>query len=198
MAQAQVRLWWLPVGAGGHVVIHTSRWWELRQARREHRPPQPLFHAALEVDAGTGTWVIEMAPAWGRHRSPRGVVATGPVGHRILAVSPLFRYEVRCWPGGVIDDLAYAAGGPVVFPLSPADAAALLRRTVQVPLHVWGTRMPGGDMWNSNSLASWLLEGSGIDAAELRPPEGGRAPGWAAGVQAARLPPATAPDQLQS
>lgn len=21
--------WWLPVGAGGHVVIHTSRWGEL-------------------------------------------------------------------------------------------------------------------------------------------------------------------------
>lgn len=198
MAPAQVRLWWLPVGAGGHVVIHTSRWWERWRAWREHRAPQPLFHAALEVDTGTVRWVVEMAPAWGRHPVPRGVVAVGPVGSRVLAASSLFRYEVRCWPDGIIDDLAYAAEPPVVFALSAAHAEALLRRTAQVPRLVWGARTPGGDMWNSNSLVAWLLQTAGIDAARLQPPGGGRAPGWAAGVEAARLPPAAPPDQLQS
>jgi hypothetical protein len=40
---AGVVLWWLPVGAGGHVVRHTSGWWELLDAFRAHRAPQPLF-----------------------------------------------------------------------------------------------------------------------------------------------------------
>ena len=40
-----------------------------------------------------------------------------------------------------------------------------------------------GDMWNSNSLASWLLTDAGLDrdVAAARPPLGGRAPGWATG-----------------
>lgn len=179
-----MRLWWLPVGAGGHLVIHTSRWWELWRAWREKREPQLLFHAALEVYAGSGKYVIEMAPAWGRHPSPRGVVATGPVGSRVLGASRLFRYEIRCWPDGIIDDLAYAPADPVVISLSRADAEALLRRTATAPLLVWGAPVPGGDMWNSNSLVAWLLEESGIDATKLHPPSG-RAPGWAAGIQAA-------------
>jgi len=57
-----IALWWLPVGAGGHVVRHTSRWWELLDAHRAHRRPQPLFHAALEVRTGESNHVIEMAP----------------------------------------------------------------------------------------------------------------------------------------
>src|SRR5215211_3800770 len=60
-----IALWWLPVGAGGHVVRHTSRWWELLDAHRAHRHPQPLFHAALEVRTGESNYVIEMAPNWG-------------------------------------------------------------------------------------------------------------------------------------
>jgi hypothetical protein len=43
-------------------------------------------------------------------------------------------------------------------------------------------------MWNSNSVVAWLLERSGHDA-DLRPPGGGRAPGWAAGVALARSEP---------
>ena len=37
--------------------------------------------------------------------------------------------------------------------------------------------------WNSNSLVSWLLR---ADVDSGRPPTGGRAPGWDAGVVAAR------------
>lgn len=185
MGRSEVKLWWLPVGAGGHVVIHTSRWWELWRSAREHRRPQPLFHAALEVTAGT-RYTIEMTPAWGQGSEPRGVVATGPVGAQRLGVLKLFRYEVRCWRDGVIPDLAYALEPPDLISLPAGDAGALLQRVPRVPCLVWGAKMPGGDMWNSNSLISWLLQTSGIDAAELHPPRGGRAPGWRAGIDAAR------------
>ena len=70
---AGAALWWLPVGAGGRVVVHTSGWWEWYRAWREHRRPAPLFHAALEVTAGDTRYVIEMAPAWGGPAGPRGV-----------------------------------------------------------------------------------------------------------------------------
>ncbi|MCC9192477.1 hypothetical protein LOC59_02255 [Arthrobacter sp. zg-Y916] len=186
MDTAQVRLWWLPVGAGGHLVVHTSRWWELWRALRERRRPRPLFHAALEVTASGSRYAIEMTPAWGQGTGPLGVVATGPVGLRSLGRLRLFRYEVRCWPNGVIPDLAFAPEPALVFNLDAAGAEALLARVPQVPLKVWGAKVPGGDMWNSNSLVSWLLQTSGFDAAALQPPQGGRAPGWLAGIDAAR------------
>ena len=42
-------------------------------------------------------------------------------------------------------------------------------------------------MWNSNSVISWLLALSGLDPDRLDPPTGGRAPGWKAGIVAARM-----------
>ena len=180
-------LWWLPVGAGGHVVIHTSRWWEALHARREHRPVRPLFHAALEVHSDATTrHVIEMAPAWGQNAAPHGVMMTGPVGLRWLGRFRLFRYEVRCWRSGTIPDRDLAPTPPTFFSLTPAGAQALLARVARVPRHTWGRDAFGtGDMWNSNSVISWLLHTAGIDAAELGPPAGGAAPGWAAGITAA-------------
>jgi hypothetical protein len=41
-------------------------------------------------------------------------------------------------------------------------------------------------MWNSNSLIAWLVVRSGLDAERIRPPAGGRAPGWHAGLVVAR------------
>jgi hypothetical protein len=41
-------------------------------------------------------------------------------------------------------------------------------------------------MWNSNSVIAWLLERTGLPAADLFPPAGGRAPGWKAGIAVAR------------
>lgn len=187
MNKAEIQLWWLPVGAGGHVVIHTSRWWEHWHALREGRSPRPLFHAALQILAPAGRYAVEMAPAWGRSAGGPGVVATGPVGLRLLGRFRLFRYEVRCWRGGVIPDLGYAPGPPVVFGMDSSDAAAMLARAPQVPRLVWGAKTSAGDMWNSNSLVSWLLQESGVDAAALFPPNGGRAPGWLAGIDAARV-----------
>jgi hypothetical protein len=37
-------------------------------------------------------------------------------------------------------------------------------------------------MWNSNSVVSWLLRRGDLDTAPIRPPPGGRAPGWDAGL----------------
>jgi hypothetical protein len=39
-----------------------------------------------------------------------------------------------------------------------------------------------GEMWNFNSLVSWLLVRSGHDFTVLTPPAGGRGPGWSAGL----------------
>jgi hypothetical protein len=41
-------------------------------------------------------------------------------------------------------------------------------------------------MWNSNSLIAWLVAGTGLDSDSIRPPVGGRAPGWNAGLVVAR------------
>jgi hypothetical protein len=33
-------------------------------------------------------------------------------------------------------------------------------------------------MWNSNSVAAWLIAKAGLPTGRLCPPAGGRAPGW--------------------
>lgn len=181
-------LWWLPVGAGGHVVIHTSRWWELADASAHRRRPQPLFHAALELFVDGHRDIIEMAPAWGTTSRDGGVVATGPVGARALGRTRFFRYEVRCWRNGILPDRAWAVGYPVRFDLTPERARVIPSHVAAVPTFVWGADpLRVGDMWNSNSLASWVLTRSGIDASALRPPAEGRAPGWESGIAAARV-----------
>lgn len=66
-------------------------------------------------------------------------------------------------------------------------ARAVLDAAAHVPLLVWGRRAPSSrEMWNSNSVVAWLLARAGVDALAVRPPEGGRAPGWHAGAVAAR------------
>jgi hypothetical protein len=41
-------------------------------------------------------------------------------------------------------------------------------------------------MWTSNSVISFLLARAGVDAVSIRPPQGGRAPGWEAGLRIAQ------------
>ena len=61
-------------------------------------------------------------------------------------------------------------------------ARALLDLVDAFPNSTWGRDEQGaGEMWNSNSLTSWLLVRSGHDLTNVRPPERGRAPGWDAG-----------------
>jgi hypothetical protein len=62
-------------------------------------------------------------------------------------------------------------------------AQRVLDLASSVPTPVWGRdELRTGEMWNSNSLISWLLACAGIDTDGLEPPAGGRAPGWDAGL----------------
>jgi hypothetical protein len=189
-----VALVWIPVGADGTgLVIAGSRWYERLVARRERRAPAALYHAALLVDVDGVGFAIEVAEAWGHPPGERGVVAEGPVGLRALGRWPLFRYEVRCWRGGAVPDLDHAVGAPHTWRAPEGGAARLVQLTADVPRLVWGRDELGvGDMWNSNSVAAWLLVRSGHDVDHVRPPVGGRAPGWRAGLVAAEHPPAHA------
>ncbi len=182
---ARVDLLWMPLGAGGHFVRLNGRAFEAVAARREGRRAQPLFHSALEVEVDGETTVVEMAPVPRRGGPPaeRGVVAGGPVGWGPLGRLALFRYEVRRWRGGTIPDRDEAVGGPVRMGDDPEFARRVLDLVPAVPAPVWGRDdLRTGDMWNSNSLVAWALARAGVDAGAISPPEGGRAPGWRAGV----------------
>ena len=181
--ESAVELYWLPLGAGGHVVKHTGRLFELASAYREHRTARALYHSALQVTTGSQTFAIEMAPVWNNPAVRRGVVATGPVGATWLGRSRLFRYEVRCWQDGQIPDVAQAVDSPQLLSGDSATAVRILAAVVSAPQFIWGRdELRVGDMWNSNSLTSWLLVVGGIDLMNVRPPGGGRAPGWQAGI----------------
>jgi hypothetical protein len=66
-------------------------------------------------------------------------------------------------------------------------ARRVLDVVAQVPTPVWGRDELGtGEMWNSNSVIAWVIASSGIEAESIRPPAGGRAPGWQAGLEVAR------------
>jgi hypothetical protein len=184
---AAVDLYWIPLGAGGHSVRFNGQVFEALQAARRHRRRRDLYHAAIVAGLGGDRYTIEVAPSPDADEASRGVVATGAVGSRHLAVLRVFRYEIRCWRDGSIPDLAFAVGEPVRLTTDPDIARRLLDQTALAPRPVWGRDELGtGEMWNSNSFAAWLIAAAGLDADELRPPPGGRAPGWSAGLVVAR------------
>jgi hypothetical protein len=187
-----IDLYWLPLGAGGRSVRLNGRAYEWLVARLEGRPARDLYHSALRVGLPEGHVVIEMAPAWGGHDAARGVVAEGAVGSRCARRLRLFRYEIRRWAGGAIPDVEEAVESPRHLTDDEAVARRLLDLVPQVPTLVWGRdELRTGDMWNSNSLVSWLLVRAGLDVERIAPPAGGRAPGWKAGLVVARLEPST-------
>jgi len=178
-------LYWLPLGAGGHFVRFNGRLYETVLASLQRRPRRDLYHSALEVHLPNGRYVIEMAPIPG-HAAPRGVVAEGPVGAGLLGGMRLFRYEVRRWRNGDIPDLVDAVESPQRLTGDVEVAARLVELVPKVPTYVWGRDVLGvHDMWNSNSLISWLLVSAGVDVARVNVPHNGRAPGWRAGIAAA-------------
>ena len=177
-----IDLYWLPLGTGGHSVRFNGLVFEAIAARLQHRDRSDLYHSALEVYVPEGRFVIEQAPAWGES-GERGVVAEGPVGTRTAGRFRLFRYEVRRWRDGVIPDVAEAVESPQRLSDDPERARRLLELVPQVPTPVWGRdELGAGEMWNSNSLISWLIACTGLDVESIRPPAGGRAPGWRAGI----------------
>ena len=183
MEHSGIDLYWLPLGAGGRSVRWNGRLFEAAMARREHRAVEDLYHSALGVRESGRRYVIEMAPVWNIDAADRGVVCEGPVGTRWMGRYRLFRYEVRCWPDGLIPDVADAVDGPQRVSSDQTRATLLLDLVASVPSLTWGRdELRTGDVWNSNSLTAWLLARTGHDMATIHPPARGRAPGWDAGL----------------
>ncbi len=182
-----VDLYWLPLGAGGHFVRLNGKVFEAAVSLLERRRRFDLYHSALEVHVPEGRFTIESGPVPNANGHERGVVAGGPVGSRWAGHLRIFRYEIRCWRDGVIPDLGEAVESPQRLTEDEDTARRLLHLTPQVPTPVWGrNELHAGEMWNSNSIISWLLARSGIDAESVRTPSGGRAPGWDSGLVVAR------------
>jgi hypothetical protein len=181
-----IHLYWIPLGAGGNFVRFNGRVYEALKALLARRPACELYHSALEVFTPEGRYVIEMTPVPDGRGRERGVVVEGPVGARWAGRFRIFRYELRRWLGGEIPDINEAVDSPVLLSGELTDARRLLELVPQTPALVWGRdELRAGEMWNSNSMVSWLIAQTGLDAAPLRPPDGGRAPGWKAGLVAA-------------
>jgi hypothetical protein len=185
--EAGIDLYWLPLGAGGRCVRLNGRVFEAVQSRLERRRPLDLYHSALEVRVPEGCFVVEMTPIPDGDGASRGVVGEGPVGSRRAARFRVFRYELRCWRDGVILDADEAVASPKRLSNDLHQARRLLNLVGSVPTPVWGRdELKAGEMWNSNSVVSWLLARSGLPTERIRPPAGGRAPGWSAGLITAR------------
>lgn len=182
-----VDLFWLPLGAGGNFVRLNGRVYEAIKAKLEHRPVYDLYHSALQVYVPEGRYTIEETPVFDSNGRARGVVGEGPVGARRAARFRIFRYEIRCWLGGQIPDIDEAVDSPRLLSSDLVVAGRVLEAAREVPLLVWGRDELGtGEMWNSNSMISWILERAGLNSEAIQPPVGGRAPGWSAGIVAAR------------
>ena len=179
---ATADLYWIPLGAGGRSVRFNGRVYEAIDAALHRRPRCDLYHAALVVDG----YAIEITPSPDADEQGRGVVATGAVGSRLLGGLRIFRYEVRCWPEGNIPDLGWAVESRRLTD-DPTVARRLIAAVAAVPTPVWGRdELGAGEMWNSNSMIAWVIVTAGLPAEGLRPPRGGRAPGWRAGLEVAR------------
>jgi hypothetical protein len=188
---AAVDLYWLPLGAGApsgsHLVRFNGKAYEALSATIARRRPLDLYHAGLEVRMGDGSFVIEVAPSPDSHGGRRGVVAEGSVGSRSAGAFRLFRYEVRCWSDGIILDIDEAVASPVRLTADPKIAHRLVELVPEVPTPVWGRdELRAGDMWNSNSVISWLIARAGLPVERVVFPPQGRAPGWDAGIAVAR------------
>jgi hypothetical protein len=178
-----IQLCWIPLGSGGHVVRWNGKAYEAIKALMQHRERLSLYHSALEVSTADARYVIEVTPIPRAAGDDRGVVGGGAVGSPWLGRFRLFRYEIRRWRDGVIPD----AADPGTVVLEVSDEASTAERVLaslpSVPKAVWGRdELRAGDMWNSNSVVSWVLATGGVDVDAIHPPSGGRAPGWDAGI----------------
>jgi len=187
-SETGIYLYWLPLGAGGSFVRLNGRIFESIQAHLERRLPLDLYHTALKVHVPEGLFVIENSwPIPDADGESRGVVMEGPVFSRRLGRFAVLRYEVRRWRDGVIADIGDAITSPQCLSRDPELARRILDLAGSVPSLVWGRdEQSTGDMWNSNSVISWLLARTGVSTDQIVPPSGGRAPGWQAGLELAR------------
>jgi len=181
---SRVIVHWIPLGAGGAAAVRVSgRIYEAVRSLIERRRPCDLYHAALEVYLEGERFVIENAwPSPDGNIAARGVVLEGPVWSPRLCRLRTFRYEVRCWKDGTIPDIDHAVASPILSN-SPNHARRIVEAADTIPRLTWGRKVGiAAEMWTSNSVVSYLLTTSGLPAAGYRPPNGGRAPGWDAGI----------------
>ena len=184
-----IDLFWIPLGAGGSGFVRlVGKLYERVTAWRDRREPLAVFHTALQVRIPEGRFVVEMMlPSPGGDISSRGVVLEGAVASVWLARLPPFRYEVRRWHDGILLDAEPGVIGPQRLSDDPDQAKRLLEWTDCIPGLVWGRDQLGlGEMWNSNSVVSWLLAKAGLPVETIEAPTGARAPGWDAGIVGAR------------
>ena len=185
-----VDLYRLPLGASGHSVRLNGRLFEAVAARVQHRRMFDLDHAALEVRLGTERFRdrtgsdsrrARRAARCRRGRAGRRALG-GADAHPSLRGAALARRSDRRH--------RLSCGQPSQADHDPDVARRLWQSAADLPTPVWGRDELGtGEMWNSNSVISWLITRSGLDVDSIRPPAGGRAPGWQAGVVlAGRLP----------
>jgi hypothetical protein len=180
-------LYWIPLGAGGHSVRFNGRVFEAIQAACQHRQRSVLYHSALVVELDDDRYTIELAPSPDAAEAIRGVVGTGAVGSRHVGWLRVFRYEIRCWRGGSIPDLSEAVGGARRLSSDPRVVRQVLDVVATAPRPVWGRdELKTGEMWNSNSVIAWVISTAGLSTDRVRPPAGGRAPGWGAGLEVAQ------------
>jgi hypothetical protein len=152
-------------------VRFNGRVYERLHALLDHRRPLDLYHSALVVTVPEGRFVIENSwPIPKASGVTRGVTVEGPVGSRHLRRFRALRYEVRVWGEGTIADVDEAVASPQLLSNDEAQARRVLEMAARVPACVWGRDQLGtGEMWNSNSVISWVLARGGLPAAEIQP-----------------------------
>jgi hypothetical protein len=188
MGSCFVDLYWIPVAAG--TLSRFRHWslacWEASAAILARRPRAKLYHSALKIGLPSGDiYTLELTPVFAGETVPP--LMTGPVGIRGADRIRIFRYQMRCHRSDRLPDEEWAVGAPVRLADDCATSERILRLAPTVPPYVWGLRAPRTkEMWTSDSAISWLLVRSGIDPDQVAMPPGGRAPGWFAGIQAAR------------
>jgi hypothetical protein len=151
---------WIPLGVRGSGFVRlVGLVYEAVKASLDNRKPLALYHAALRVGTPDGLFAVEMVlPSRGGDPASRGVVFEGSVSSPWLGWMRVFRYEVRRWRDGVLLDDEPAVVGPLRLSDDPVQARSLLEWTNLVPPLIWGRDQVGaGEMWNSNSMISWLL-----------------------------------------
>ena len=178
-----VDLYWLPLGAGGHSVRLNGRVYEavaarIQGGRRSISTTRRSSCACRKGGSSSSRRPSAMTTGRPEALSPRVLSgASGPGRFRI------FRYEVRRWRDGVIPDIGEAVDSPRRLTADPVVGRRILDLVPAVPALVWGRdESRAGEMWNSNSLISWLITRSGLDVESVHVPPGGRAPGWHAGI----------------
>jgi len=115
----------------------------------------------------------------------------------------IFRYEVRRSRDGIIPDINEAVESPQRLTDDPDVAQRVLGLAPHMPTPVWGRdELAAGEMWNSNSIISWLIARSGLDVESIHSSAGGRALqvgvqglSWRAAKRCRPVPSAASPRQ---